>query len=134
MKAYALALLTTCVVLTAAASDKWTHGDVIRTDEMNMIMCPAVPPMPAIYTRELAFKSFLDAGTLVGFDDAGSLRSVSGDYLVSANRETPLSILVKLPEYAAAIAVDTVGSSYIVGESGRLYVYSRTGVRVRASF
>jgi len=132
MKASALALLTTAVVWTAAAAERWTTGDVVRTDEMQMYMCPMVPPTPAVYTRELVFKDWLYVSTVLGFDGAGSLHYLTGDALAKMDREplipTPNA---KLPEWMNALAVDAAGSSYLVGTSGRLYVYSPANARLR---
>ena len=116
--------------LCAFAADV-RRGDVFRTATYQVIMCPT-PPIGALYSRALDFKSYAESGDAIAFDSVGNLYSVDTmtflavDPMLQTTRRTPL------PEVSSTITVDRAGFAYILGESGTMYVYSPSGMFQRS--
>jgi hypothetical protein len=106
------------------------RGDVVRSSNTPAIMCPT-PPRMAAYGPDLSFKSWIWTGDLVGFDSVGNLYTAEASTLQSFDVTLQPIRKVTLQENASALAVDAAGFAYVVGESGRVYVYSPGGVYQR---
>jgi hypothetical protein len=131
MNARRLAVLTLAVVSIAGAAmaqEAMTRGDVVVAAETQMIMCPTPPPT-ALYSHDLAFKSYVwTGGAAMAFDSIGVLYSVSDTTLESFDSLLRTIRTVHLQEPSRSMAVDAAGFAYVVGESARVYVYTPGGV------
>jgi len=107
------------------------RGDVVRGGDV-VLICPS-PPHTAAYTSRLEFKSYVEAGDAIAFDSVGNLYSVDGSIVLqSISPDLQHFQSVHMPDPAHAIAVDSAGYSYVIGQSGRLFVYSPGGILQRS--
>jgi len=128
MKAFALAVLTLAALLAPAVlADDVVRGDVVRSADIPVVMCPTPPPT-ALFSHDLAFKSWVWTGDKFAFDATGVLYSVLLRELDSTDSTLRQIRSVLLQEPSNALAVDAAGFALVVGESGRVYVYSPGGV------
>jgi hypothetical protein len=126
----AAAIVVSLTIALAANAVELKRGDVVRSSSSPVIMCPT-PPRTAAYSSDLMFKSWIWTGDYVGFDSVGNLYAADGSTLQSFDVMLQPIRTVVLKEAASALAVDAAGFAYVVGESGRVYVYSPGGVYQR---
>jgi|GEM_PF-4295548 len=127
MKAVA-AILLSCA-LPAFASDV-KRGDVFRTAVMT-IMCPT-PPLGALYSGDLTFKTWIATGGVVAFDSVGNLYAAGDSALQIFDTTLRPVRTIALSEAPIALAVNDAGVSFVAGTSGNLRVYSPGGVLQQA--
>jgi hypothetical protein len=131
MKARRLAVLLLAVaVCSTASAAEVTRGDVVKNAAPPMVMCPT-PPRTEVLSSDLKFKSWLSSGDAVAFDSVGILYA-AGTTLESFDSMLQRIRSVTLAEPATALAVDAAGFAYVIGQSGRMDVYSPGGVFQRS--
>ena len=127
-----LAAFVLAVVVTSGANAADVmRGDIVRNAAPPAVMCPT-PPRTAVLSSDLKFKSWLYTGDAVAFDSIGILYAAGDMRLESFDSSLQRIRSVALPEPASALAVDAAGFSYVVGQSGRAYVYSPGGAGQRS--
>jgi hypothetical protein len=132
MKARRLVVLLLAVVVTSAATAaELVRGDIVTNSDPLAILCPS-PPRTFVLSSDLKWKSWVYTGDAVAFDSIGNLYSAGGNMLESFDSTLRTIRSVTLIEQASALAVDAAGFSYVIGQSGRTYVYTPGGILQRA--
>ena len=121
----AFLVVTLSFALCGFAADV-KRGDVFRTALMTL-MCPT-PPLGALYAPDLTWKEWVATGRAIAFDSVGNLYSADDSTLDVFDSTLRKVRSVALPEPASSLAVNDAGITYVVGESGTVYVYSPGGM------
>lgn len=127
---HVLALVVVSVVASAAGAAEVRRGDVAISSDPPAIMCPA-PPRTSVLSFDLKWKSWLYTGDAVAFDSIGNLYAAGGTTLDVFDSTLQAIRSVPLVEPASGLAVDGAGFAYVIGQSGRAYVYSPGGIGQR---